>query len=262
MMRSILLFVFFLALSQPAFAFQKEGCGGGSCIDCHSLTKQEASTLLEDKVSEVLSVQVSEVPGLWDIEALYQGNKIPLYLDFSKNYLISGNVIKLDNDENLTEKKFIKMNTVDISQIPLKDAVVLGNPKASRKIIVFDDPECTFCRRLHPELEKVADEHEDIAIFVKMYPLPSHPSSYPKAKAVVCAALKGDNERAAALLSDTLEGKQIPAPDCETDQLEQNIALVRELRISSTPTLIMPDGRVLPGYKTADHIVAEVEATK
>jgi thiol:disulfide interchange protein DsbC len=262
MIRSVALFVFFLLLSSPALAFQKEGCGGGSCTDCHALTKQEASALLKDKVSEVLDVQLSEIPGLWDIEAMYQGNKIPLYLDFSKNYLISGNVIKLDENENLTEKKFIKMNKVDVSAIPLKDAVVLGDPKAARKIIVFDDPECSFCRRLHPELEKVAAEHSDIAIFVKMYPLPSHPSSYPKAKAVVCAALQGDNERAASLLSDALQGKQLPAPDCETDQLEQNIALVRELRISSTPTLVMPDGRVLPGYKTADHIVAEVEAGK
>ncbi|MCI5211493.1 MAG: hypothetical protein D3910_22540 [Candidatus Electrothrix sp. ATG2] len=53
-----------------------------------------------------------------------------------------------------------------------------------------------------------------------------------------------------------MTGKSLPAPDCETDIVEKNIALAKELYIASTPTLIMPDGQVLPGFKKADQIIA------
>jgi len=245
----------------PASAFQggADGCGAGSCRDCHALSKQEAATLLKDKVGEVLNVQFSEVPGLWDVEAIYEGQKIPLYLDFSKQYLISGSVIKLKDNVDLSEKKYVSMNRVDADKIPLDDTVVIGKADAPGKIIVFDDPECKFCAKLHPEMEKVVAEHPELAFFIKLFPLPSHPSSVPKAKAVVCVKAKEGNSKAAALLADALQKKPVPAPACETDQIDKNIALARELHIGTTPTLIMPDGRVLPGYKNAADIVAAVK---
>ncbi len=254
-----------LFAAAPAAAFQggADGCGAGSCRDCHALSKQEAASLLKDKVGEVLNVQFSEVPGLWDVEAVYEGQKIPLYLDFSKQYLISGSVIKLKDDVDLSERRYVSMNRVDTAKIPLEDAVVIGKADAPGKIIVFDDPECTFCAKLHPEMEKVVAEHPELAFFIKIFPLPSHPGSLPKAKAVICAKAKGDNSKAAALLADALHGRPVPAPDCTTDQPEKNVALAKSLGIGTTPTLIMPDGRVLPGYKKAADIVALVnEAAK
>ncbi len=245
----------------PASAFQggKDGCGAGSCRDCHALTKQEASTLLKDKVGEVLEVKFSEVPGLWDVDAMYEGQKVPLYLDFSKKYLISGSVIKLASNEDLSEKKFVSMNKVDPAKIPLEDAVVIGKADAPGKIIVFDDPECSFCAKLHTEMKKVVAEHPELAFFIKLFPLPSHKGAPAKAKAIACAKSKEGNSKAEELLSLSFSGKPLPAPACETDQVEKNTALARELHIGTTPTLIMPDGRVLPGFKEAAKIVAAVK---
>lgn len=218
--------------------------------------------MLKDNVGEVLNVQFSEVPGLWDVEAMYEGQKIPLYLDFSKQYLISGSVIKLKDNVDLSERKYVSMNRVDVTKIPLEDAVIIGKADAPGKIIVFDDPECKFCAKLHPEMEKVVAEHPELAFFIKLFPLPSHPGSLPKAKAITCAVAKGDTSRAATLLADALHGKPVPAPDCTTDQIEKNIALAKSLNIVTTPSLIMPDGRVLPGYKPAADIVAAVKEVK
>lgn len=248
--------LFFVA--SPALAFQTDGCGAGECRDCHTLDKKEVAVLLKDKVSEVVDVKLSQVPGLWDVEAIYQGRKIPLYIDFSKQYLISGNIVKLDSGESLTQKSFIEMNRVDVSRIPLEDAVIIGNPAAARKIIVFDDPECSYCRKIHPEMEKVVAQHDDIAFYIKMFPLAMHPAAYDKAKTIVCAKIESSNDRALTLLSDSLSGKNLPVPGCENDQVDKNIALAKELYINSTPTLIMPDGRVLSGYKVADEIVEAV----
>jgi thiol:disulfide interchange protein DsbC len=253
--------VFLAASSASASPHEAAGCGAGDCRDCHSVSKKEVSDLLKGKVSEVLDVRRSEVPGLWDVDAVYEGQKVPLYIDFSKKYLISGSVIKLENNEDLSERKFVSMNKIDVSKISLDDAVVIGKADAAGKIIVFDDPECKFCAKLHPEMEKVVAQHPELAFFVKLFPLPLHPGSLPKAKAIVCAKTKGDNSRAAVLLSDALKGKPVPAADCETDQIDKNIALAKELHIATTPTLITPDGRVLPGYKTAEDIVSAIKET-
>lgn len=113
------LFCCLVLVSSTALAFQADGCGAGACRDCHTLNKKVATLLLQDKVSEVVDVKLSQVPGLWDVEVIYQGRKIPLYIDFSKEYLISGNIVKLDSGENLTQKSFVNMNKVDLSRILL-----------------------------------------------------------------------------------------------------------------------------------------------
>ncbi len=245
---SATIFCFLMLLAFHTSAFQQDGCGAGDCRGCHALTKPEASEILKDLVSEVLEVKMSEVPGLWEVDVVQKGKKIPLYMDFSKKYLISGLVVKVETRENLTQKKYFSLNTVDVAQIPLDDAVVIGNPMAAKRIIVFDDPECTFCKKLHPEMKKVAAEHKEVAFFIKMFPLKSHPKAYAKAKAIVC-------EKSAELLEASLAGKDIPPPTCETDVIDKNIAYAKKNYIGSTPTLILPDGRVVPGYKQADVII-------
>jgi thiol:disulfide interchange protein DsbC len=252
-------FLVTLLSSAHAMAFQEGGCGAGDCRDCHSVSRDEVAQLLKDKVTEVLDVTRSEVPGLWDVEAVYNGQKIPFYIEFSKSYLISGNIIKLKDNENVTQKNFVKMNQVNRSEIPLEDALIIGNPGAESKIIVFDDPECAYCKKLHHEMKKVVEQRPEIAFLVKMFPLAMHPTAQPKAQTIVCSKLKGDNKKALELLEDSLAKKTLPAPDCDTDIVDKNIALAKKLYITSTPTLIMPDGRVLPGFKKAEQIISSLK---
>ncbi|MEW6218221.1 MAG: DsbC family protein [Thermodesulfobacteriota bacterium] len=245
------LLVALLAVFGPvthAIAFQESGCGVGQCRDCHELSKPDAEKLLKDMVSEVLTVQDSEVPGLWMVEVRQNDRKFPVYIDYSKRFVVSGNVIRIATQENLTREKVIEMNRVDVSQIPLEDALVLGSRQAANRIIVFDDPECSYCQKLQPEMQAVVAQRPDIAFYIKMFPLQSHPTAYDKAKAIVCAASLG-------LLEDSLAGKPIPAATCAGEAVDQNIALGARLRINSTPTLILGDGRVIPGFKPADRMI-------
>jgi thiol:disulfide interchange protein DsbC len=250
----IFLFVLGVLLcSSSLHAFQKDGCGSTNCLDCHSLNREEATVLLNGKVDNVLNVKLSEVPGLWALETVFQGKLMPLYLDFSKKYIISGNVIRLQDGTSLTPQP--PVNTVDISTIPLSDAVVLGDPKATKRIIVFDDPECPFCQKLHLEMEKIVRSRKDIAFFIKMFPLASHPNSYQKAKTIICT-------KSAKMLADSLAGQPLPPPVCETDQIEQNKKLADALNINSTPTLIFPNGNVMPGFKPAEGILSILSQIK
>lgn len=97
-------------------------------------------------------------------------------------------------------------------------------------------------------MKKVIAERKDIAFYIKMLPLPTHPEAYEKAKAIVC-------EKSLALLEDAFEKKQLPKPKCETSVIEENRKLAEKLGISGTPALVMPDGRVVPGYKDAKSIM-------
>jgi thiol:disulfide interchange protein DsbC len=91
-------------------------------------------------------------------------------------------------------------------------------------------------------MKRIARDSEDIAFYIKLYPLSMHPQAYAKSKAIVC-------EGSLELLEAAMEGKAIPEPSCETGAIDRNIALARELGISGTPTVILPDGSRFTGYK-------------
>jgi thiol:disulfide interchange protein DsbC len=93
-------------------------------------------------------------------------------------------------------------------------------------------------------MKKVVSERKDIAFYIKMFPLKMHPGAYEKARTIIC-------EKSLKLLEDAFEKKQIPPPKCKTTVLDENIKLAGKLGISGAPTLIMPDGRVIPGFHDA-----------
>ena len=93
-------------------------------------------------------------------------------------------------------------------------------------------------------MKKIIEERKDIVFYIKMFPLKSHPAAYEKAKAIVC-------EKSLALLEDAHAGKPMPKPSCETTAVDESTKLAEKLGIQSVPTLIFPDGRVMPGYKDA-----------
>ena len=97
-------------------------------------------------------------------------------------------------------------------------------------------------------MKKVIERKKDIAFYIKMFPLQMHPGAYEKAKAIVC-------EKSLALLDDAFEKKELPKPKCETQVIDENIKLAEKLGISGAPILIMPDGRVISGYREADALI-------
>jgi thiol:disulfide interchange protein DsbC len=97
-------------------------------------------------------------------------------------------------------------------------------------------------------MKKVVEKRKDIAFYIKMFPLKMHPGAYEKAKAIVC-------EKSLTLLDDAFEKKQLPKPKCETTVIDENLKLAEKLGITGAPTLIMPDGKVIQGYKEADALI-------
>jgi thiol:disulfide interchange protein DsbC len=247
-MKKIIVALSLVLLAVPGYAFQMGGCGSGQCKDCHSLSKAEATTLLKGGVDKVLSVDPAEIKGLWAVEVEKNNQKFPVYIDYSKSYVVSGNIIRLKDHQNVTAERQARMTRVDVSKIPLDDALLLGRPDAKTKVIVFTDPECPYCKRLHAQLKEVVRRDPDIAFLLKMFPLKIHPNSYSAAQTIVC-------NKSLSILEDSYNGKEVPPPLCETKAVDENIALAHKLGIHSTPTLVLPDGTLSPGFKTADELL-------
>ena len=238
-----------LLVAAPSYGFEGKSCTSnqgcrGECTKCHSLTKDEASKLIKAEKfrAKVIAIKTAPVKGLWQIEVEREGRKFIVYVDFAKKYLVEGRFTPL---EDLGKPVFKK---VDIKDIPTEDAILLGSRKAKHKIIIFDDPDCPYCKKLHGELKKIVKRRKDVAFLIKMYPLPVHPEAYDKSLAIVC-------KKSLKLLDDAFAGKKLPKPDCKTDVVDNNIKLAKRLGITGTPAIILPDGRLIPGYVDADTLL-------
>jgi thiol:disulfide interchange protein DsbC len=107
------------------------------------ISKEEARKVLSVIAPDIkiISVEPSAVEGLWEVVVVTRGKNGVLYLDSARKNIISGSIIDINSRQNLTQIKFDEINKVDFSMIPLDDALVMGDPKAKHKVVVFDDPD-------------------------------------------------------------------------------------------------------------------------
>lgn len=227
---------------------------GEDCSKCHTLTKEDAAAIVKNlnPAWSVIDVRPVPVKAMWEIDIATGAQKVPAYVDFSKRYILMGELIDLKEKKNLSRERYEELNKVDVSSIPLDDAIVMGDRNARYRVIVFSDPECPYCAKLHEEIKKVLEKTKDIVFFVKMFPLPMHKGAYEKAKSIVC-------EKSLVLLDDAFAKKEIPPAKCTTSVVDENIKLGAKLGINGTPAIIFPDGRIQPGYMDADALIKAVE---
>jgi len=123
-----------------SFGFETKG---QDCSKCHTLTAAEAKDLIKGFYPDARIVEVASSPlkVAWEVFVDIGGRKGILYVDFSKKHLILGSIVSLGDRRNLTQERFNELNRVDVSQIPLDDALVMGDPKARIRVIVFTDPD-------------------------------------------------------------------------------------------------------------------------
>jgi len=138
------LFIFLLLFSLlplgSAHSFETQG---QDCSKCHTLGGDEARDLLKGIFPDVkiIDIRISPVKAVWEVFSESGGKKGLIYIDFSKKYLILGSIIYINEKKNVSKERFIELNKIDVSQIPLHDALIMGDPKARIRIIAFTDPE-------------------------------------------------------------------------------------------------------------------------
>ena len=237
----------------PAAAFRIQAGAALDCAECHKLTKAEAGKILGKIADNVVDVAPGPFPGVWEVDVARNGKTYPLYLDYSLKYLFSGQFIRLADMANLTGSRYQDLNRVDVASIPVGDAVRVGSKTAKKTVIVLSDPTCPYCVKLHGEIKKAVAKDPDVAFLVMPYPRNGNDkATYRKCLAVVCS-------KSEKLLDDAYAGKELPAPACKTDAVDKTIRLAERLKTEGTPTMILPDGRMISGYMGADALLALIK---
>ena len=242
------------------FIFSNTYCTSASdqkSLSCSQIKKDDLLPLLKNLAPDIEILEMGDAPieGLCEVAIDSKGRKGIIYTDPSTKYLVSGSIIDITTKANLTQEKLTELNKVDFSQIPLDNALVMGDKDAKNRVIVFTDVDCPYCAKLHNETKKVLEKREDIAFLVMMYPLPMHKDAYRKSKSIFC-------EKSLTLLDDAFAKKSIPDPTCETTAIDDMMSLAKKLGISGTPAIILPNGNLIPGYRDADALISLIDKAK
>jgi thiol:disulfide interchange protein DsbC len=198
--------------------------------------KKNIEAWLGKNAPKVESVRKIGALGLYEVQL--EGDLI--YTDEKVTHVILGEIVDAKTRKNLTEERKQKLAQIKFSDLPLDLAVkqVKGNGK--RVLATFEDPNCSYCRKLAKELQGV----NDVTIYTFVYPILS-PDSSEKAKNLWCAG-----DRAKAWNDLMIEGKQPASVNCDhpTDKV---VAMGRKLNVRGTPTMFFADGSRAPGYMPA-----------
>ena len=188
------------------------------------------------QLRQIDEVSKTAIPGLFEIRV--NGSEI-FYVDADANYLLQGNLIDTKQRRNLTEERVEKLSMVAFDSLPVKDAFTIVRGNGKRKLAVFEDPNCGYCKRFERDLQKV----DNVTITMYLYPILGE-GSVEKSKAVWCA-----KDRAKAWLDLMVRDQAVAAgsTSCDTSAIERNVALGKKHKITGTPTLIFADGSRVPG---------------
>ena len=192
------------------------------------------------KIDEVTK---TPIPGIYEVRV---GTDV-LYADENGDHLIQGALIDTRNKVNLTDARVEKLTAIDFSTLPLKDAVVMKQGNGTRKLAVFVDPNCGYCKRFERDLESV----KDVTIYAFLYPILG-PDSTAKSRDIWCNKDAGKTWRA-WMLDGVTPPKAMGS--CDAKALERNLALGQKYRVQGTPALVFENGVRKPGALPA----AEVE---
>ena len=213
-----------------------------------AIRKNLGSRLPEfQKIDEVTK---TEMPGIFEVRV---DNDL-FYTDASGSYLIQGHMIDVNQRRNVTAERMEKITAIAFDSLPTKDAFTIVRGNGKRKIAVFEDPNCGYCKRFERDLQNV----DNITIHMYLYPILGGDSPA-KSRAVWCA-----KDRAATWQDLMVRDKPAPAADakCDVDAIARNVELGRKLRITGTPTLVFADGTRVPGALTSAQVEQRLASVK
>ncbi|GAP36311.1 DsbC family protein [Piscinibacter sakaiensis] len=195
-------------------------------------------------------VAKTPIPGLYELRI---GSQI-FYSDEQGNYLIEGVLVETRTKTNLTEERLSRLTAIDPATLPMKDAIVWKQGNGSRKLVVFADPNCGYCKRFERDLMQV----KDVTVYTFLYPILG-PDSNDKSRAIWCA-----KDSTKAWRDWMVDGVAPPkaAGDCDASALQRNVALGRKHAVNGTPALIFEDGKRVPGVMAPAALERQLGASR
>lgn len=210
-----------------------------AAIANESDVKKAVGPVLEELFGPGVKADGVRKIGIGNLYEIQIGGEL-LYTDEKVSYLMTGDVLDVKARKNLTDERKQKLSQIKFSDLPLELAAkqVKGNGK--RILATFEDPNCTYCKKLAEELQKVSD----VTIYTFIYPI--FPQSGDVSKGIWCAP-----DRAKAWNDYILKGVAPPAAKCDASGVDKVLDLGKRLNIRGTPAMFFADGSRVPGYLPA-----------
>ncbi len=221
----------------------------------HAAIAQEAAIRknIADRLPDfpkIDEVSKTPIPGLFELRV---GTEI-YYSDEQGNHIIEGQMIETKGRVNLTEARINKLTAINFADLPLKDAVVWKNGTGARKMAVFADPNCGYCKRFEKDLQQV----KDVTVYTFLYPILGGDSPE-KSRDIWCAK---DNTK---VWLDWMLRNVTPLRsmgECDSSALQRNTAMARKYRINGTPAVVFEDGKRVPGAMPLEAIEKQLAASR
>ncbi len=195
-------------------------------------------------------VRESSFKGLYEVRV---GTDI-FYADAAGNHLIEGQLIDTRSKTNLTEARVAKLTAIDFASLPLADAIVFKQGTGARKLVVFADPNCGYCKRFEKDLSNV----KDVTVYTFLYPILGSDST-DKSRDIWCAK---DNTKAWRdwMVNGTTPPRNVG--QCDLGPLARNAAMGRKYKVTGTPALVFEDGKRVPGAMSAADVEKQLVAAR
>jgi len=224
--------------------------GGLSCAMAQGQETVIRKNLAErvPQLQSIDEVSKTPMPGLYEVRV---GSDL-FYTDAEGNFIIEGHLMDTRLRRNLTEERLDKLLAIDFATLPLKDAFTVVRGTGKRKVAVFQDPNCPYCKRFERDLQKV----DNVTIYMFLYPILG-PDSADKSRNLWCS-----KDRSKAWQDWMLRNQAAAAANCDTAALARNVDFGKKHKITGTPTLLFPDGTRVPGAIDAQQVEKLLAAAK
>ena len=198
---------------------------------------------------KVESVQMlKDIPGLCEVVIKVGAQPLVFYTDKEAKYVLAGSLISLADKKNITrerQQEFMKLSQEQLKELEKYTDFTFGEKSSGKFIYKFTDPDCPFCKRSEPIVEKWAKE-KGVEVRVILFPLPIHPGAFPKSVSLICDK-KGWEEYKSGYKSEN---------QCEDGKrkVEENLALGERIGIGGTPTFVGSNGKIHSGLPTEEDL--------
>ncbi|RYX94243.1 MAG: DsbC family protein [Comamonadaceae bacterium] len=223
-----------LAIAVQACAFGAPRASVVSPVPTATATLLKQLSVANPALPVIEEVRATPISGVYELRS---GSNV-FYSDSNGQFLIQGQIIDVKARRNLTAERVAELSAFKFENLALNDSMTIKKGNGRRKVAVFEDPNCGYCKRFEKELDGLTD----VTIHVFLLPILGK-DSVAKAQAVWCA-----KEKNAVWLDWMLTGKSLPiASQCDTGAIARNVAFAKRYQISATPTVVFSSGKRVDG---------------
>lgn len=233
-----------LASSAPAQDAAKSPANKGASVSEAAAVKAQ----LETKFPGATVSNVAKSPYFGLYEARFDDRMV--YTDAKVTFVLVGSIYDANTKQNLTEVRLRQLSHVAWESLPLDLAFKRVRGNGTRKLAIFSDADCPYCKRLESEIQQL----DDVTIYTFLYPIDQlHPDAARKSTLIWCAP-----DRAVAW-NEYFDSGKLPdnKGDCATP-IQETARLGERMRVTATPTLVFADGSVVPGAIPLDQLQGEI----